>query len=84
MYIPVWLFFFLPGVSDGLAAATPWFLALAVLWCLGWLAVRCGSWVMDDTWKTRRDAARQAAAVASRRMPTSRRALTASRPGVAP
>lgn len=88
MSVPVWILFFLPGVSAALTSATPWLVALAVLWCIGWLAVRFGCWVMDDTWKIRRDTARRLALDAelqiATRMPTSRRALTASRQKVAP
>lgn len=79
MAVPVWILFFLPGVSAALASATPVLVGLLMLWCVGWIVARGWLWVMDDTWIIRRDAARRLAQAAERqqatRMPTSRRAL---------
>jgi hypothetical protein len=73
------LFFAMPGVSAAMASAMPLLSALLVLWCVGWVVVHVGFWVMDDTWKQRRDALRQQASAitcqATPCFPTSRRAL---------
>lgn len=81
MSTPVlWMIFFaLPGASAALWQAVPWLSVLLLLSGLVCLVARLWLWVTDDTWRVRRDAARQAARTAERaaalRFPTSRRAL---------